>query len=261
VPAKSKGVVLFAFNTNIDYVQIAIRAARLIQHTLKLPVTLITDRAVQSRYLDQVIVVPNLIENNLRGNLWRNCDRYRAYELSPYNTTLLIDADYLMLDQSLLKLFDQDFDYRIMSYNQNFEGDWAEPMGTVGLIYQWATAILFNKTPKSKMLFDLVARIQKNYSYYAKLYHTKNMGFRNDYAFTMANNILNGYTQELDQGIPWKMLSIQQVLKSITIDNNLITVKTKDKAYLLAQQNIHILDKNYLLTDDFNKFVDTVCKE
>jgi hypothetical protein len=263
VQEKSRGVLLFAFNTDIDYIKIAKRATHLIRHTLNLPVTLITDQSISDSQFDHVIVVDNNLQNNYPGKAasWRNGDRFRAYELSPYNETLLIDSDYLMLDQSLLKLFEQDFDYRIMSYNQNLTGDWSESMGPIGLNYQWATAILFRKTLKSKLLFDLVGRIQRNYHYYAKLYHVSMRGFRNDYAFTIANNILNGYCQDLDKGIPWKMLSVSDVVDSVTIKNNLLTLRTQNKAYLIPQQNIHIIDKKYLLTDNFANFVEAICAE
>ena len=40
---KSKGVVLFAFNADTDYVAIADEASKLIKHHLNLPITLITD--------------------------------------------------------------------------------------------------------------------------------------------------------------------------------------------------------------------------
>ena len=49
VPAKSRGVLLFAFNTDaVDYIHIAEQAARLIHHTLKLPVTLVTEAGYTS---------------------------------------------------------------------------------------------------------------------------------------------------------------------------------------------------------------------
>ena len=120
VQEKSRGVLLFAFDTKINYVEIARRSARLIHQTLNLPVALVTDTPIQSSEFDQVIVVDNTLKNYKVGQpgAWRNGDRYRAYELSPWDETLLIDSDYLMLDDNLLKLFEQDFDYRIMTHNQ-----------------------------------------------------------------------------------------------------------------------------------------------
>ena len=249
VQEKSRGVLLFAFNTEqIDYVKIAERSIKLIEHTLQLPITLITDKEVSN----------NLINYKPgQGTAWRNGDRYRAYELSPYDETLLIDSDYLMLDKNLLKLFEQDFDYRIMTNNYSQTGAWPDKMGHYGLPYQWATAILFRKTPKAKMLFDLVGRIQRNYNYYLNLYHIKYSSFRNDYAFTIADNIINGYKQS--QGIPWPMLTFTEVIESMSISNSLISLKEKQKAYLIPKQNIHIMDKQYLLSDNFAEFIGLVC--
>ena len=264
VQEKSKGILLFAFNTNaVDYVKIAERSARLAKSTLGLPITLVTDSPATNTIFDRVIQVDNALQNYKPGQsnyVWRNGDRYRAYELSPYDETILIDSDYLILDDSILKLFDQEFDYRIMTHNQTPDNAWNETMGIFGLQYQWATVISFKKTKKSKMLFDLAGRIQRNYRYYVNLYHIGRSNFRNDYAFTIANNILNGYNQEMSDGIPWKMLTFANGISSLTIKDTIITVKELDKAYLIPRQNIHVMDKNYLLTDNFEDFVRTVCE-
>jgi hypothetical protein len=268
VQEKSRGILLFAFNTEIneikiDYVRIAEQAARLVHKVLDLPVTLITDQQITTEIFDQIVYVDNTLKNYKIGQpgAWRNGDRFRAYELSPYDETLLIDSDYLTLDQSLLKLFEQDFDYKIMAHNQTPNGPWADPIGTFGFNYQWATVILFRKTEKTKMLFDLVGRIQRNYTYYMKLYHIKYRSFRNDFAFTIANNILNGYEQNISQGILWPMMTFNNIVTSLDINDNLITVKEKDNAYVIPRQNIHVMDKEYLLSNNFNSFVDKICTE
>ena len=261
---KSRGALLFAFNTDrTDYVEIARRATRLIHHTLNLPVTLVTDTALSDDLFDHVVVVDNTLKNYKMGEAggWRNGDRWRAYELTPYDETLLIDSDYLQLDSNLLKLFDQMVDYRIMTHNNKPAGLWALNMGMFGLPYQWATTILFKKTEKSEMLFNLVGRIQRNYYYYIKLYHIREANFRNDYAFTIANNVLNGYDLEMSQGVPWPMLTFADITTSIKINGNLLTVREREKAYAIPRQSIHVMDKGYLLSDDFKEFVDAVCAD
>ena len=137
--AKSRGVVLFAFNTDVDYVTIADRASRLIQHTLNLPVTLITDLDSKPQFnYDSIIRITNNADN-FRTNLdnqhttWRNFGRYLAYELSPYEETILIDTDYLVLDDSLLRLFATDFDYKLMHHNRTDTGASYEMMGETSL--------------------------------------------------------------------------------------------------------------------------------
>ena len=263
VLAKSRGAVVFAFNTEFDYISIAKRSARLINHVLGVPVTLVTDQNISDEIFDQVILIDNQLQNNQPGlsfaRSWRNGDRYRAYELSPYDETILLDADYLVLDRSLLKLFEQDFDYRIMTHNQLPDQTWNESMGSGSLQYQWATVILFKKTPKAEMLFDLAGRVQRNYFHYYNLYKMSRGHFRNDYAFTIANNILNGYDQGMDQGIPWPMLSLTNLMKSIELKNSLITIKEIDRAYVIPQRDLHVADKEFLLTKNFNDFVDVIC--
>jgi len=261
VQEKSRGILLFAFNTSeIDYVEIARRSARLVTHTLNLPVTLVTEQGTSADGFDQVIYIDNTLQNYKIGErgAWRNGDRWQAYNLSPYDETILIDSDYLVLDQNLLKLFEQDFDYRIMTHNDKPAGAWALNMGLFGLQYLWATVILFRKTSRAGMLFDLVGRIQRNYHYYSRLYHMRDRNFRNDYAFTIADNILNGY-QPGEQGIPWSMLTFADVVTSITEKDDLLTIKETEKGYVIPRQNIHVMDKGYLLSDNFANFVEAIC--
>lgn len=252
VQEKSRGVVLFAFNTStINYEKIAERSARLIKHILNLPVTIITEKDVD-----------NTLKNFKNSDQleWRNGDRYRAYNLSPYDETLLLDSDYLTLDDSLLKLFDQEFDYRLQHHNEMISVTNDFKMGVIGLPYVWATVVFFRKTVKAKLFFELVARIQHNYNYYRRLYHISSGSFRNDYAFAIANNILNGYDLGINQSIPWTMLTIDKNINAIEIKNSKLIIRQDDQAYVLSKQNIHIMDKQYLLSDSHEKFLDIVCK-
>jgi len=264
VQEKSRGVVLFAFNTEIfDYVEIAKRATRIIHHTLNLPVTIITDTKLPDNDLfDNIVIVDNTMPNvrTREGTTWRNGDRYKAYELSPYDETILIDSDYLILDTNILTILAQDFDYKLAASNQTQIGDWPDKMGPYGLEYHWATVVLFKKTPTAKMFFELVGRIQRNYLYYWNLYHVKHGCFRNDFAFTIANNILNGYIQNPNTLIPYPMFTYNDPISSLSLKNNLIVIKEKEKAVLVPKQNIHVMDKNYLLTKNFNDFVDLICE-
>jgi len=253
VPVKSRGVLLFAFNTDqVDYVKIAEQSARLINHALNLPVTIISDSDVDNQF-------KNVRTGYANGTTWRNGDRYRAYELSPYDETVLLDTDYLMLDDSLLKILDTTVDYRLMHYNQSPRQSMTGNMGEMSLDYVWATAITFNRTDKTKMLFDLVGRIQRNYSYYRKLYNLRERNFRNDYAFAIANNILNGYTTDRSQSIPWSMLTLDQPITSIEVKGNMLVVR-EQTAHIISKQNIHVMDKDYLQSSKYIEFVDTICQ-
>lgn len=240
---KSKGVVIFANNTNtIDYLSIARRAERLINHYLNLPVTIIQN---------------NPTTKNIRYNIdtgvyepWNNSGRSLAYELSPYDQTILLDSDYLVFDKNLLKLLESVTDYKIMRSNRYIDDSSPDKMGTYSIPTLWATVIVFNKTSKSKMLFDFVSRIERNYGYYRRLYNIPTCNFRNDYAFTIADSVLNGYHQSIENYIPWPMLSVSKAIDSIDLVGNKFLIKSQGQGYVIPKQNIHILSKSFLLSDN-----------
>lgn len=249
-PVKSRGVVLFAFDTpTVNYKRIAELASRLITHNLKLPVTVISD----------VKNVPmNLRMGFLAGDVWYNSDRYRAYEFSPYEETILLDSDYLTLDDSLLKILETVNDYAVMTNSQTPRQPMSNNMGALSVNSVWATAVVFKRSEKSQRLFELVGRIQRNYSYYRRLYNLREPNFRNDYAFAIADNIINGYTPS--QGIPWTMLTIDKPVKNLELKNNSIVVREEDAVHVVPKQSIHIMDKHYLQSNEYNQFVDSVCQ-
>lgn len=257
---KSKGVVVFAFNTKyVDYVAVADQTSELTSKHLNLPITLITDSASTPKFkYDKIIRIENhggnfRIDNGFKQE-WRNFGRYLAYDLSPYDTTILLDGDYLVLDQSLLKLLNQDFDYRLMHHSHNYNERLYESMGTNGLPFVWATVVLFNKSDLSKHYFDLIGRIQRNYGYYKTLFNG-NGSYRNDYAFAIANIILNGYSIDEYKSIPWSMLTIEQSVNDIEIKNDFLIVKHENNANIVSKQNMHVMDKNFLMSQKFEEFV------
>ena len=266
VSAVSRGVVVFAFNTHINYVAVADQTSQLIEHNLQLPVTLITDHAAEPKFSYDKIIRVEVDTGNFRTDPdnqtaeWRNFGRYLAYELSPYTETILVDTDYLVLDNSLLTLFKTDFDYKLMHHNQTPAGASYEQMGETGLPFVWATVVLFRKTERTRLFFDLVGRIQRNYSYYRALYNVRERNFRNDYAFAIANNIISGYNLNEDQGIPWTMFTIERKINCMMLRDNFIEVHHDDDATMIPYQNIHVMDKEYLQSRDFAQVVEAICE-
>lgn len=268
VSEKSKGVVLFAFNSaQVDYVGLADLASRLIEKNLNLPITLITDNVSLPKFnYDNVIQVQakggnyRLDKNN---NLiqWKNFDRCAVYDLSPYQETLLLDTDYLVMTDSLLKLFDQPFDYRLMYKMHTLLEISDEEMGPASLPLVWATVVLFRKTQKSELFFKLIRRIQNNYAYYKTLYNMHDSSYRNDHAFSIANIILNGYSLDQHTSIPWPMLTVKDEIKELQLENNLIVIRTTNRAIISPKQDMHVMDKDYLNSNSFSDFVNGVSCE
>jgi len=210
---------------------------------------------------DHIINVENHGTNHKlsEAGLWRNTDRYSAYELSPYDETLLLDTDYLVLDDSLLKYFDLDYDYRLMHRNHTLDQDWNDKMGLYGIPYVWATVVLFRKCEKAKLLFDMVGRIQNNWGYYSSLYNMRTGNFRNDYAFAIANSIVSGYTLDHTQSFPGQMLTLEKRITALELRATGIVARDEtNRATILPRMNLHIMDKDYLQSGQFNTFVEEV---
>jgi len=263
---ESKGIVLFAFNTDtVNYVEIADRCAVLANKFLNLPVSLITDSHAQPKFQYDKIIRIQYSGRNQRTDVvtkkqveWRNFHRHSVFDHSPYDNTLLIDTDYLVFDKSLLKLIEQNYDYLIMGSSNNFQDTMQARMGNLGLPYVWATVVLFRKTNKSKLFFNLVGRIQRNWGYYVNLYNIDSTQYRNDYAFAIANIILNGYSLESKNLIPWKMLTVSDEIEKIELKDNMLIIRTTTKAYVVPKHNLHVMHKQYLSSDNFLQLIQDV---
>ena len=261
---KSKGVLLFAFNNrDTDYVAIAKQAVALIKRNLKLPVTLVTGITETVDFEVDTLKRINHNAKNYRistdtGRVveWANFGRYRAYELSPYDETILLDTDYLVLDDSLLKYFDTEWDYLIPSKNYNIgSGLTKDTMTCYGIDFLWATVVFFRRTQRAQDLFDMVGRIQRNYGYYQQLFNILPANFRNDYAFAMASIILNGYQYAPSTILPVTITTITDPIVSMQRQGNLLTITTYTTGHAVPVTNLHVMSKDYLSGQSFKDFV------
>jgi hypothetical protein len=253
---KSRGILAFAYNVDtVDYVSIAQQTLVLASKNLGLPYTLITDSELKNENytMRHDVDTDEFIK-------WRNVGRHHAYELSPYNETLVIDVDYLIIDNNLNKIFDIEWDYLLARNSHALTANWPDKMGENSLPYVWATVFAFRKTARARMYFDLIGRIQRNYAYYCALFNVDGRNYRNDYAFAIADIILNGYTVE-NKSIPGSILAIDQPVQSIDIKDGHIVVKDKIKSYVLPHTNLHVMSKAYLQSNDCKNFINKLLDE
>ena len=101
-----RGVLLFAFNSpKFNYYDMAVATAKRANHFLGLPVTLVTDedslpKAPTYKFDNVILTEPD--KNNKRDwGVWINKGRYRAYEFTPYDETILLDVDYVINSNKL----------------------------------------------------------------------------------------------------------------------------------------------------------------
>jgi hypothetical protein len=248
---KSRGIVAFANNTSTtNYVDIAHKTLGVASQVLNLPYTILSNNRTTVDNYRYDIDISEFVE-------WNNSSRYMAYELSPYDETLVIDADFLILDSSIKNIFDVSWDYLLQRKSMALTQEWPSDMGPYSLPLVWATVFAFRKTDRAKMFFNLIKRIENNYEYYHSLYNIRERNYRNDYAFAIADYILNGYALS-DASIPGNMLTINQVIDSITIKDSQLIVKDNKNSYVLPKTNMHIMSKAYLQSDNFTTFINSL---
>ena len=111
-----RGAILFAHNSpKYNYFSMAVYAARRINHYLDLPVTVVTDESsvAKTDYSFDNIVITTPDKNNKRDwGMWINKGRYQAFDFRPYDETLLLDTDYVVNSDKLLKTFDISKEFR-----------------------------------------------------------------------------------------------------------------------------------------------------
>jgi hypothetical protein len=268
----SKGIVIFAQNnSSIDYIKLSIFAAKQAQHYLDAPVSLVTDSMpwLNTNYpdhpFDQVIEVHEIAYKQKKaffdGALssksleWKNFARYQAYALSPYDTTLVIDSDFIINSGVLKPAFNRDADLQIYSQSMdlahNRSTDEFERINDRGIPFYWATAFVFKKNPMMESFFDLISYIRTNWDYYKMLYNIDASLFRNDYAFSIAIHILNSkmdgnFTVEL----PGKMIYTRDKDVLVEIQDGtmqfLMEKKNYNGEYIMAKTtnlDVHVMNK------------------
>jgi hypothetical protein len=136
-----------------------------------------------------------------------NFNRSSAWDLTPYDRTLLIDSDFLIFSNRLSEYWNVDSELMIGEsikdiYDNNRVGYHDRYISDVGIKLYWATTVMFTKNEKTKIFFDLVTHIKNNYQYYADTYRFDSKQFRNDIAFSVAKHILNGFEQTNTEDLP-----------------------------------------------------------
>jgi hypothetical protein len=219
-----RGALLFAFNSpKYNYFEMAEHTAKRINHFLNLPVTVITDEQslpnTPKFNFDDIIIVEPDTSNVRDHNVWINKGRYQAYNLSPYDETLLLDTDYMVNSNKLNLLFDLPTDFSChdtTSFLMN-PGAVQEVLSVYSFNTLWATVIMFRKTLRTQQIFECLEMVQKNYDHYANIHNFIGGVFRNDYALTLALRIVNGHTSLKSDIIPWNLVHVG---KNTSVYNN-----------------------------------------
>ena len=224
-----KGILMFAHNNSeIDYFRLAVVNSLLIQKNLGIKnITVVTDpfslkhaekslgKRLIKKAINNLVVVDKdkkFKEKNLR--LYKdtshnakhlqfyNVNRCDAYDISPYEETILLDVDYLILSDTLNQCWDHNNELMMNWKYQDIMYERKDPslarLYDMGITMYWATVVYFRKTEYVESFFNIVKHVKNNPQFYKDLYKWQGTLYRNDYSFSIAAHMMSGF---VDKGI------------------------------------------------------------
>jgi len=256
----TRGALIFAFNNEVtNYVAMARWSAQNIRRHLDIPVAVVTDDPMAEGF-DQVIYLCPEGNNSRHFSdydatvTWHNESRASAYDLSPWDHTLLLDADYVVASDRLNLLFDIDQDILAHRWANDITGlnDFSglNYFGRFRMPQWWATVICFRKSNHAGLIFDTMEMIRNNWAHYRDLYNISKSTYRNDIALSIALNTVNGHTKT-DADIAWPLSSLtpEHYLKSTGTDRyqiDYVDSQNQRKYMHVAQKDFHAMGKQQL---------------
>jgi hypothetical protein len=216
---------------------------------------------LDSTQVKQIDVLKTIVNRRPEKELvdFINDSRVLAYELTPYDRTLIIDSDFLIFSDQLNKYWDRREDLLIspgmLELQQNTINPKEYQLNPHSIDMLWATTVMFTKNEDTRIFFNLLQHIKDNYEYYAHLYDFEPRQYRNDFAFSIACHIMSDHGTAPWHGelpVPVMFTDADSIVE--IKDNGQITFVLSDAVrnndYLLAkcyQQDVHVMNKRDIL--------------
>lgn len=244
----SHGVLLFCFDTkHTRYHKILEKCVRLVKKNISQKnITVVTNYDTFKKmspmgFVNYKFIDPELGNFKL-GKEWNNVDRHMAYDLTPYDTTLVIDIDYFCFTDHLAQFFDMDYDFLVtdkahdLSVSNNFD---ERRFSMIPMV--WATVLMFKKNERVKRIFDTVKYIKQNYQYFREMYRIYDRNLRNDYLFAMALQQINGFMGY--DTFPFAVPTLPPACSVIKFTDKGLAWKHNGQINYVEQQDVHVLNK------------------
>ena len=273
-----KGILIYAHNNrSVDYALMAVISGGLAKKHLNVPASLVVDPSTvdwmrESNILEKatevfenLIIVDRPVTDNTRllsdgknTNVvpFVNSNRASAWDITPYDRTLLIDSDYFIFSDALNEYWDLNEDVLIGEsindiYSNTRLGYHDIYVSDVGVKLYWATTVMFTKNDAAKTFFDTVNFIKDNYKTYADIFRFDSRQYRNDIAFSVAKHLLNGFEESKEQNLPPVLTLLDKDILHEVKDNKLIVlVSSMSDNYCpaaISNTDIHIMNKQSII--------------
>ena len=206
------GALIFAFdNENTKYLDLAAWSAERVKRFLDIPVAVVTNRPKAADSIFDHVIQSDSGDANSKtfddyGNRasWHNTKRTDAYELTPFEKTLVLDADFVVNSDMLSYYFHADVDFichkdafSIDQKDREYLTDY-NTFGAHRFPMWWATVMLFRKSNTAAYIFDCMNMVRSNWKHYIDLYNIQSPMYRNDFALSIALGIVSGHTLSVD---------------------------------------------------------------
>jgi hypothetical protein len=180
----TKGFCILAENNSTtDYVRQAyLLALSIHRHNKNQKVSLLTNDIVPDQYkavFDKIIPIPWY--NDAKGQEWKINNRWKIYHITPYQETIVMDADMLVLENiehwwSELQKHDLFFVSDVKTYRgETVTSDYYRKMFTANNLPNLYSGIhYFKKTDDNKTFFVLLEMIVKNFDTFYEWYAPNN---------------------------------------------------------------------------------------
>ena len=255
------GALIFAFNNEqIDYVAMANWSARNIHRHLDIPVCVVTDKEPATPNVFDRVIIAAPVDAGQRyfsdydtNVTWNNTNRMDAYTLSPWDQTLVLDADYVVASDQLRTVLNSRQDFVCHRWATDITGlrtfEDLNYFGNHRMPMWWATVMMFRRGTNAELLFEMMQMIRDNWMHYRNLYKNPVPTYRNDHALSIALNTLNGHTLCVD-AIPGTLASLtpEHRLTQLDVDSYRVDFSTPDKKsrWIMLTQDFHAMGKQQL---------------
>lgn len=240
------GAVIFARNNEqIDYVAMAQWSAQNIERHLGIPTHIVTDNSTASTNTRHFTDVGSVT--------WHNLNRMDVYHESPFDQTLVLDADYVVASNQLQVLLDSGQDFLAHRWAHDVTGlqtfEHLNYFGNYHMPMWWATVMVFRRSKKAQAIFESMGMIRDNWTHYRNLYANTRTTYRNDHALSIALTIENGHTLQTTD-IPWSLSSLtpDHRLTQLELDRYRVDFLTADNKprWIELRQDFHAMGKQQL---------------
>lgn len=243
-------------NETLDYIDLAVIAAKRVKRYLDIPVFLLTSdtNVRENEVFDKILIISKSITSNrkmLAGSDhieydWHNDLRINAYELTKTyaDKILMIDADYMVASDQLNAWLDCDSNFQIFDKVIDVTGRslYKNYFPSNDILQRWATVMCWQPSDEASIIFKTAQMVRDNYEFYSLMLGMPAKPYRNDLAFSVACHLHN---------VPQSSLS----LFNLPPDSFLFVKQSYPDAWMIQHQHhvnfwsgdLHVMNKSYAI--------------